>query len=130
MYHVAAVASRNAHEWIAQVKLVARPRNGHVEEAPFLFFILHAIQGPRARKQAIAKHDHEYRIELKSFGLINCGEPDLFRVACRRTISLGLQVGEQSKLGQKIPRAFELQSEAGQLFEIFQPGSVIGSRFQ
>ena len=60
---------------------------------------------------------------------MNRREPDLFRVALRSLVVLGLDIGEQGQLGQEILDRIELVGEHGELFEIFQPVAIVGEVF-
>ncbi len=120
----AGIAEAGADERVAQIKLVPRPRDGHVKQPAFLLLALAAFHRARGRKHAVAEHDGEHDIELQALRLMDGRELDFFRVV-RALVVLGLDVGEQGELRQEILDAAELKGELGELLQFIQPALVI-----
>ena len=75
---------------------------GDIKQPPFLLLAFHVFNRAGGRKQSVAEHDHEDDIKLEALGLVNGREPDLLVIAVvPALLLLGLEIGEQSELGQK-----------------------------
>src|SRR6185436_14016805 len=74
LHRIAATAGKISDERIAQIKLVARARDGHIKQAALLLLALGSFRGTGAGKKPVAKHDDEHHIEFQTFGLMNGGE--------------------------------------------------------
>src|SRR6478672_10308661 len=73
-----AVATTQAHVRIGEIKLVARPCNGHVEQAPFFLQRIARVERTAAGKHAVSEPNHEDRMKLETFCLMHAGEVDGF----------------------------------------------------
>src|SRR5208282_6352002 len=78
------------------------------------------------REHSVAQHDDEDHVELQALRLMNGGEADFFFVTAFRGLLFGFDVGQERQLGEEILDGLELHGKAGQLFEVFAPGAVVG----
>ena len=65
-----AVAAVETDERIAQMQMVASPRDGHVEKSPFLLERIGFFQRARTREHSFGQPDDKNRTPLEPFGLV------------------------------------------------------------